>query len=207
MLNWVSKGFLIGLDLWCNLIFVCRIQCFAPFWSARQKFPFSSGFNDLCHSALFCFCAELSKLNHSALFCFCAVSSDLSQIALLDKRFRFSAEPRDLYQSSDLDKIFSFSLEFSDLFRSALRGKSFPFSARSSDFYHIALLDKTCFFMAGSICAWFFFSFLYVVLSDYETYVLSLPFVFQELTNWSNNIYIEYNILHLYSGIVFYNFH
>ena len=40
MLNWVSMGFLISLDLWYNLIFVCRIQCYIPFCSARQKFFF-----------------------------------------------------------------------------------------------------------------------------------------------------------------------
>ena len=56
-------------------------------------FPFSSGFNDLNHSALFCFCVELSELNHSALFCFCAVSSDLYQSADLDKSFVFLWDP------------------------------------------------------------------------------------------------------------------
>ena len=66
----------------------------------EKFFSFSSGFNDLCYSAV---------------FCFCAVSSDLYQIALLDKRFCFSAEPSDLYQSADLDKSFSFSLGSSDL--------------------------------------------------------------------------------------------
>ena len=40
MLNWVCMGFLISLDLWYNLIFACRIQCFISFWSARQKFFF-----------------------------------------------------------------------------------------------------------------------------------------------------------------------
>ena len=67
-----------------------------------KSFSFSSGFNDLYHSALFCFCAELSELNHSALFFLCVVSSDLNQIALLDRRFCFSAEPIDLYQSAEL---------------------------------------------------------------------------------------------------------
>ena len=42
MLNWVSMGFPMSLDLWYNLIFVCRIQCYIPFCSARKKsFPFS----------------------------------------------------------------------------------------------------------------------------------------------------------------------
>ena len=113
-------GFLSSLDLWYNLNFICRIQCFIPFCSARQKFFFSPGFNDLYHFALLCFCAELIELNHSALFCFCAVSIDLYQIALLDKIFCFSAEPSDLYQTADLDKSFSFSLGFSDLYHSAL---------------------------------------------------------------------------------------
>ena len=40
MLSWVSMGFLISLDLWYYLIFVCRIQYFIPFCSARQKFSF-----------------------------------------------------------------------------------------------------------------------------------------------------------------------
>ena len=39
MLNWVSMGFPMGLDLWYNLIFVFRIQCYIPFCSARKKFP------------------------------------------------------------------------------------------------------------------------------------------------------------------------
>ena len=191
MLNWVSMGFLINLDLWCNLIFVCRIQCFIPFCSFRQKFSFFSGFNDLYHSTLFCFCAELSKLNHSALFYFCAVSSDLYWIALLDKRFCFSAEPSDLYQSADLDKSFSFSSGSSDLYHSALWDKSFSFFEGSSDLYHIALLDKTCFFLwQVPFVHSFLFSFLHVVLSDYETYVLPLPSVLQHLTNRLNNVQI-----------------
>ena len=33
-------GFLISLDLWYSLIFVCRIHCFIPFCSARPKFSF-----------------------------------------------------------------------------------------------------------------------------------------------------------------------
>ena len=40
MLNWVSTGFLISLDLWYNLIFVCRIQGFISFYSARKMFFF-----------------------------------------------------------------------------------------------------------------------------------------------------------------------
>ena len=37
MLNWVSMGFPMSLDLWYNLIFVFRIQCYIPFCSARKK--------------------------------------------------------------------------------------------------------------------------------------------------------------------------
>ena len=84
MLNWVSMGFLISLDLWYNLIFVCRIQCFIPFCSARQKFFFFFRIHWLipCHSFL-----VLCRIERVKPFCsllFCAVSSDFYQIALLD---------------------------------------------------------------------------------------------------------------------------
>ena len=146
MLNWVSMGFLISLDLWYNLIFVCKIQCFIPFCSARQNFSFFFGIQWLIPFCSFFVCAELSELNHSALFCFCAASSDLYYIALLDTTICFSSEPSDLHQFTDLDKSFSFSSGSSDLYISALWDKSFSFSAGSCDLYHIALVDKTFFF-------------------------------------------------------------
>ena len=37
----------------------------------HKSFSFSSGFNDLYNSALFCFCAKFSKINHCALLRFC----------------------------------------------------------------------------------------------------------------------------------------
>ena len=178
-------GFLISLDLWYNLIFVCRIQCFIPFCSARQKFFFFLRIQRLIpFSAIFCFCAELSELNHSALFCFWAVSSDLYQIALLDKRFRFSAEPSDLYQSADLDKSFSFPLGFSDLYHSALWDTG-AFLFLQDPVTRTILLYQTKLFFSWlfPFVRSFLFSFLHIVLSDYETYVLPLLFVFQRLTN------------------------
>ena len=182
MWNWVSMGFLINLDLWCNLIFVCRIQCFIPFCSVRQKFSFFSGFNDLYHSTLFCFCAELSKLNHSALFCF-------------------------FFQSADLDKSFSFSSGSSDLYHSALWDKSFSFFCR------IQWLVPYCFIRQNLFFLWqvpfvhsFLFSFLHVVLSDYEDLCFTITFclpAFDKLVEQHINL-IQYSTSLLWNCF-FYN--
>ena len=153
MLNWVSTGFLISLDLWYNLIFVCRIQCFIPFCSARQKFFFFFRIQWLIPFCSFLFLCRIERVKpFCSLLFLCSIQWFLL-FALLEKRLCFSAEQSDLYQSADLDKSYPFSSGSNDLYHSALWDKSFSFSAGSSDLYHIALLYKTCFFMAGSICA------------------------------------------------------
>ena len=92
-LSWTESLWASLLAWTCDIILSLSAGSSVLHHSAlpEKSFSFSSGFNDLYHSAVFCPCAELSELNHSALFYFCAVSSDLYQIALLDKRFCFSA--------------------------------------------------------------------------------------------------------------------
>ena len=154
MLNWVSIGFLINLGLWYNFIFVCRIQCFIPFRSPDKRFSFSPGFNDLNHSTLFCFVRNWATQTILLSFVFVQYPV-IYTIALLDKRFCFSAEPSDLYQSADLDKSFPFSSGSSDLYHSALWDKSFSFSACRIQWLvpYCLIRQNFFFFMAGFICA------------------------------------------------------
>ena len=124
-----------------------------------KVFSFPSEFNDLYHSALFCFCAESSKLNHSQLsFAFVQYPVISTKLLCLIKDC-FSTEPSDFYHSADLNKSFSFSLGSSDLYHSALWDKSFSFSAGSIDLYHVALSDKTFFYGRFHLCIAFFFLF------------------------------------------------
>ena len=153
MLNWVSTGFLISLDLSYNLIFICRIQGSISFCSAWKMFFF---FFRIQWIILFCCFLFLCKIERVKPFCSLLFLRSIQWFipnCSVRQKILFFCIASDLYQSADLNKSSCFSLGSSDLCPSALRDKGFSFYSGSSDLYHIALLDKTCFFMAGSICA------------------------------------------------------
>ena len=153
-----------------HLIFFRRIPKSFSFSSGSPKvFLFlQDSMTYTIRSFLFLCRIERVKSFCSLLF----LCSGLYQIALLDKRFCFSAELSDLYQSADWTKAFLFLRDPVIYTIQLWEIKVFLFL--QDPVTSTILLYQTQHFFSWQVpfVHSFLFSFLHVVLSDHETYVL-----------------------------------